>query len=326
MLKYTIKRILLTPILFFLAAMLIFTFLNMSPADPVLMMMPAEYTQADYDAMAARFGLDQPKPVQFLNWAKNALKGDLGISYATKMPVMNDIVYRIPTSLRLALLATCIIVLFGLPLGVGCAVKQYTAFDNIVNVLAKVMGSVPGFWLGLMLIIGFSVKLKLLPTFGTGTWKHYVLPVATLSLPFLANYIRQVRSAMLDCIRQDYVRTARSKGASERTVIFRDALKNAMMPIVTTTGGTFCGLVAGAVVVERVFAIPGIGSAIVTAINNRDMPALLACSMVMSVVIILMGLFIDLAYAFVDPRVRSTFEGQKKAKKVKKTEGVSGNG
>lgn len=314
MLKYTIKRIIMVPILLLLVALLIFVLLNLSQSDPVVMMLPAEYTQEDYDAMQQKFGLDKPVIVQYFNWVGKAITGDLGISYKTKGPVADDVFFRIPISLQLAFITTAIMILLGIPLGVMCAVKQYTMFDGIVNILAKFMGSIPGFWLGLMLILGFSVNLGWFPTYGTGTWKHWVLPVFTLLLPYLANYIRQVRSAMLDCIRQDYIRTARSKGASEFIVIFRDALKNALLPIITLTGGVFASMIGGAVMVEKVFAIPGVGYKIVEAINNRDMPTLLACTMVLAIFTIVVQLVIDLCYALVDPRIRGSFASKKKTK------------
>ncbi|MDL2294190.1 ABC transporter permease [Ruminococcaceae bacterium OttesenSCG-928-D13] len=313
MLRYTIKRLVMVPILLLLVALLIFVLLNLSESDPVIMMLPAEYTQEDYDAMQRKFGLDRPLIVQYFNWVGKAFTGDLGISYKSKGPVADDVFFRIPISLQLAGVTTLIMVVIGIPLGVMCAVRQYTWFDGIVNVLAKLVGSIPGFWLGLMLILTFSVKLGWFPTFGTGTARHWVLPVFTLLLPYLANYIRQVRSAMLDCIRQDYIRTARSKGAREYIVIFRDALKNALLPIITLTGGIFASMIGGAVMIEKVFAIPGVGYKIVEAINNRDMPTLLACTMVLAVFTIVVQLIIDLAYALVDPRIRGSFAGKKKS-------------
>lgn len=316
MAKYIMKRILMVPILLLLIAMFVFSLLNLSAADPVLMMMPAEYTQEDYDVMAERFGLDESKPVQFINWVKNAVTGEFGISYKSKAPVSGEVLYRIPTSLKLAGITTLLMIFVGVPLGVMCAVKQYSILDNIVNVGAKFMGSIPGFWLGLMLMLIFAVNLKWLPAFGMKTWKSWILPVFTFLLPYLANYLRQVRSAMLDCIRQDYVRTARSKGQKETVVIFRDALKNALLPIITLTGGTFASMIGGAVMVEQIFAFPGIGYKILEGINNRDMPVILACTMILALFTIGAQLIIDILYAVVDPRIRSSFSGSKK-KKVK---------
>lgn len=317
MFKYTITRLLMIPVLLLLVALLIFVLLNLSKADPILGMMPAQYTQEDYDAMAARFGLDKPFIIQYFNWVKNAATGDLGLSYKTKTSVSDDIFFRVPISLKLAFFTTLVMIVIGIPLGVMCAVKQYTMFDNIVNVLAKFMGAIPGFWLGLMLIIIFGLNLKIFPVFGIETAKSWVMPIFTLLLPYLANYIRQVRSAMLDCIRQDYVRTARSKGAGESRVIFRDTLKNALLPIITFTGGIFIAMMGGAVIVERVFAIPGIGNKIVDSINHRDIPTLLACTMILSVFTIIMQIVVDLFYVLVDPRIKSSFTGKKESKRVK---------
>ncbi|RCX16055.1 peptide/nickel transport system permease protein [Anaerobacterium chartisolvens] len=318
MIKYTINRIIMVPILLLLVAFFIFILLNLSESDPVVLMLPSEYTQADYDAMEAKFGLDKPMPVQYFNWVVNFVQGDMGTSFKTQGPVADDVGFRIPISLKLAFITTLIMVILGIPLGVMCAVKQYTAFDSIVNVLAKFLGSIPGFWLGLILIMTFSVNLGWFPTYGTGTLRHWVLPVFTLLLPFLANYVRQVRSAMLDCIRQDYIRTARSKGAKEGYVIFREALKNALLPIITLTGGIFATMIGGAVLVEKVFAIPGVGFKIVEAINSRDMPTLLACTMILAIFTIMVQLIVDLSYALVDPRIRSSFAGKKKRKETKK--------
>lgn len=315
MAKYIIKRILIMPVLLILIAGFVFFLLNLSAADPVLMMMPSEYTQEDYDAMAERFGLDKPKPVQFVNWVTGICKGDFGTSYKSKAPVADEVLYRVPISLKLALITTIAMILIGIPMGVMCAVKQYSIFDNIVNVAAKFMGSIPGFWLGMMLILTFSVNMHILPAFGMNSWKSWILPVFTFLLPYLANYLRQVRSAMLDCIRQDYVRTSRSKGQKETVVIFRDALKNALLPIITLTGGTFASMIGGAVMVEQVFAFPGIGYKVLEGINNRDMPTILACTMILALFTIGAQLIIDILYAVVDPRIRGSFAGKKKAKK-----------
>lgn len=325
MLKYTIKRIIMVPILLLVVALLVFVLLNLSDADPVLQMMPSEYTQEEYLATQAKYGLDKPLLVQYGNWVIKAVQGDLGTSYKTRGPVGDDVFFRIPISLKLAVITTLLMIVIGIPLGVMCAVKQYTVFDGIANILAKFMGAVPSFWLGLMLIMWFAVDLGWFPTFGIDDgWRSWVLPVFTLLLPYLANYIRQVRSAMLDCIRQDYVRTARSKGAKESRVIFIEALKNALMPIITLTGGTFATMIGGAVVVEKLFAIPGIGYKVVEAINTRDIPTMLACTMFLAILTIVVQLFIDLSYALVDPRIRGSFATVKKRKKrAKKVEGVA---
>ncbi|MBQ7149293.1 MAG: ABC transporter permease [Pseudobutyrivibrio sp.] len=321
MIKYVIKRILLIPVLLLCIAALVFFLLNLSEADPVLMMMPAEYTQEDYDATAARFGLDKSKPEQFVNWVIDAVHLDFGTSYKSKASVSDEVLYRVPVSLKLSLITTIIMIIIGVPLGVMCAVKQYSVFDNVVNVLSKFLASIPGFWLGLMLILVFSVNLGVLPAYGMEGAKSWILPVFTFLLPYLGNYVRQVRSSMLDCIRQDYVRTSRAKGQKESVVIFRDTLKNALLPIITLTGGTFAAMIGGAVMIEQVFAFPGIGMKVLEGINNRDMPVILSCTMILALFTIVAQLVIDVLYAAVDPRIRSTF-AKKKTVKVQKEQKV----
>lgn len=323
MLRYTIKRIIMMPIMLLIVALLMYILLNLNEADPLQNMLPSEYTQEQYDELAAKYGLDKPLLIQYVNWVKGVVQGDLGTSYKTRGPVADDVFFRIPISLGLSVITTIIMLLIGIPVGVLCAVKQYTPFDDITNVISKFLGAVPSFWLGLMLMIWFSVGLGWFPTFGIKDgWKSYVLPIITLLLPFLAQFIRQVRSAMLDCIRQDYIRTARSKGASERRVIYHEALKNAMLPIITFAGGCFASMIGGAVTVEKLFAIPGIGYKLVEAINTRDIPVMLACVLFLSIITIVVQLFIDLSYAFIDPRIRSTFVTVKKKKTPAKAEEV----
>ena len=263
-------------------------------------------------------GLDKPLIVQYANWVKNAVTGDFGTSYKSNGPVIDEVGFRVPISLTLSFLTTAIMIIVGLPLGILCAVKQYRAFDTVVNILAKIAGAIPGFWLGIMLMMKLGLEMKIFPIYGLDDgWKSWVLPVTALVLPYIANYIRQVRSAMLDCIRQDYIRTARSKGEKENRVILHEALKNALLPIITMSGSVFANLLGASVVIEKLFAIPGIGLKIVESINARDIPVLLVCALVLATFTIMMNLIIDLLYAVVDPRIRSTFaSSSKKRKKI----------
>ncbi|MCD7738984.1 MAG: ABC transporter permease, partial [Lachnospiraceae bacterium] len=247
--------------------------------------------------------------------------GDLGTSYTTQSSVVSEIGSRVWVSVRFSLVATAIVTVVGVSLGVLCAVYQYSFFDNFVNILAKTLGSIPGFLLGVLLMRYLAQELGWFPIFGFSTPKHWVLPLITQCLPFTATTIRQSRSAMLDCIRQDYVKTSRSKGAKESKVIFVDTLRNALLPIITNVGTNFAIFIGGAVVVENVFSIPGIGSKVIEAINNADMPVVMACSMVIAIMFTGMALIIDLCYALVDPRLKSTFvKAKKKTKKVKREE------
>ena len=312
MLWYTVKRILWMPVMLLVATFLIFCLINISPTDPATYMLPTGYTQQQLDKLHHDLGIDQPVPVQYVNWVSKAIQGDFGTSFRTKQPVWKDISYRIPVTVTLALVSTFLIFIIGTPLGILCAVKQYSWFDNITNAVSKILGSFPNFWLSTILLLIFALKLRWLPVFGTNTWQHWVLPVVSLSIPFIASFIRIARSSMLDCIRQDYVRTSRSKGAKEGRVIFRDALRNAMLPLVTMTGMQFAMLMGGTVITENVFAMPGIGAKVVEAIQQKDIPMILACTFLLSIFFMVITLLIDLTYTLIDPRIKASFIAPKR--------------
>lgn len=306
----------------FAVGFFVYFFLSFSNVDPVLQLLPSEYTMEEYDAVAAEFGYDQPVVIQYFNWFAKAIQGDFGISLRTRGPVWGEIRERIPVSLRFSAITTFLVVLVGLPLGVLCAVKQYTIADIAINFGARIFASVPAFLLGIVFMLFFAVQLGWLPTFGFSTPRHWVLPLMTQVIPISANFIRNTRSSMLDCIRQDYVRTARSKGAKESQVIFKDTLRNALLPIITLIGGMFGFLISGSIVVENVFAIPGIGSKVIESINSKDMPVVMICTMLLSSIFMLMNLLIDLCYTLIDPRIKSTLiKSKKKIAKIETNEG-----
>ena len=210
------------------------------------------------------------------------------------------------------------VTVFGILLGVLSAVRQHKLTDYILSVFAMLAASIPGFWLGLMMTLLFALQLKWLPSFGLDSWKSYVMPVIALSLPSMAELMRMTRSTMLETVRQDYVRTARSKGLSERVVILGHALKNALMPILTVIGSNFGGLLGGAVVIETVFSLPGIGNMIVTSIRTKDVPQVMAGTMFIALMFCIVLLVVDVAYALIDPRIRTRYEsGKKMAKEVR---------
>lgn len=313
MLKYIIKRIILVPVMVVATTFVIFLLTSLTPDNPAVQMLPSNYTQQQLDEMEEKLGLDKPLLIQYVNWLYKAVQGDFGISYSQKIPVTEAIKDRIPYSIMLALLATLLIVILGVPIGVMCAVKQYHAFDAVMNVISKFLSAFPNFWLAMMLVVVFSVELGWLPPFGHRTPLHWIMPVISLALPDLGGYVRQARSSMLDCIRQDYVRTARSKGANETRVIFRDALRNALLPIITSTGMRFAMLLGSATVVESCFSIPGLGSLLIDSIAVKDINLIMAGCAILAFAYILMMLVVDIAYALVDPRIKSTFlKGSKK--------------
>ena len=314
MIRYVIKRILLMPVTLLVTTLFIYVMVNLTPTDPALQMLPTYFTQEEYDAVVEEHGFDKPVLVQYANWIVNVFRGDFGTSWKTREPVFDEIVKRIPISLELSLLTNLVVLLLGMPLGVVCAVKQYSLLDTSTNILAKILGSIPNFWIAMQLMLLFSMRWNILPPAGFSSWKHWIMPVVTLALPGIAQYMRQARSAMLDCIRQDYLRTARSKGNKERTVIFRDALRNALLPMITMTGTQVATTMGNAIVAEKVFAIPGIGSKVVEAITNKDIPTVLMCTVILSTFFVLITLIIDVVYGFVDPRVKSAFLRPKTSK------------
>lgn len=319
MVKFICKRIIIAPVLLVLSTLLIFMMINLTPVDPASQILVGNYTQEQVDALHEELGLDDPLLIQYGRWLWNVLHGDFGKTYTSdRSSVAEEVIPRIPTSLKTALITITVVVLIGLPLGVLCAVKQYSPADTLINLICKILGSIPQFLVGLLLLLLFGVKLRLLPTYGFTTWKHAILPVVTLALPQIATFVRTTRSSMLDCIRKDYIRTARSKGANEKIVIFRDALKNAMLPLITMIGTEFAKLIGGAIVVENVFAIPGLGSRVIIAINQKDIPTVLCCVLFLSLFFIIATLVMDILYTLVDPRVKSSIMGGGKKNKQAK--------
>jgi peptide/nickel transport system permease protein len=221
--------------------------------------------------------------------------------------VFQDVFSRFPISAALALFSVLTGITFGLPIGILSAIKQYSLGDYVSTVFALLMAAVPGFWLGLMMIILFSLKLGWLPSFGIGSIAHFIMPVLVLAIPNAAAIIRLSRTTMLETIRQDYIRTARAKGASEKRVIFKHALKNALLPVVTVIGVEFGVLLGSTVVVEAVFSMPGLGSLILSAINRKDVPQVLAASIFLAVLFTLVMVAVDIVYAFIDPRIKARY-------------------
>lgn len=325
MLKYIIKRALwCIPVL--LGTIFIVFAINrlVDTGDPVSAMLGSNYTQEQYDEKAAELGLDKPFFTQFFYYIKDlVLEGDMGVSYITKRPVSQEIVERFPVTFKLALVSIVIAVVLGIPFGIISATKQYSAADYSVTTLSLILAGMPGFWLALMLVLLFSLQVKWFPASGLGTIKHWVLPALASGLSFIATITRMTRSSMLDVVRQDYIRTARAKGLSEGKVITGHALKNALIPIITTIGFQFGILVSGSVIVETIFSFPGLGTLMLNAITNRDYPVIQGCVIVLATLICVINLIVDIAYGLVDPRIMAQITGGKK-KKHRKKEALSG--
>ena len=306
MFRYIVKRILINVLLLLIASMLIFALVNISDTDVTYSILGNNYTEEAAAALRARLGLDQPKIVQYFQYMGNLLKGDLGVSYATGKTVVSEIARRILPTVTISLAGLALAVVVGISLGMLSAVKQYTWIDYVISAVTMCLQAMPAFFLALLLMLLFCVQLKWLPTFGISSWKGYILPVICGSLPYVSSFIRNTRSAMLDTIRQDYVRTARSKGANERSIMFVHALRNAMLPIASMIGGIMAGLMGGSMVVENVFQIQGMGLLIQNAINNKDIPLIMGTILFMAAFYTFSMILVDIVFTLIDPRVKST--------------------
>ncbi|MBC8536236.1 ABC transporter permease subunit [Feifania hominis] len=311
MFKYILKRLLITIPILLCVVFIVFTIMQFTPGDPASSILGATATQEQKDQLNHELGYDQPFFTRFFNYVGNILKGDFGTSYRSKQPVVDEIATRFPTTLKLALFSMLISAAIGITLGVVSAVKQYSPLDTTLTVLALFFAAVPGFWLGLMLIMFFAVTLGILPTSGMDSWRSMILPLITLSAGGIASLLRITRSAMLETIRQDYIRTARAKGASEKIVILRHALKNALLPVITVLGMNFSGMLGGAVIAETVFAMPGVGQYVVEGIRQKNDPVVLTSTLLLATLFCLIMLAIDIIYAFVDPRIKARISTKK---------------
>ena len=313
MLKYTLKRLLLIIPTLLCVAILIFTLMYFIPGDVATLMLGTSATQEELDAFRAVYGLDQSYLTRLSTFLYNMVFHlDFGNSYSYGTSVMADLLSRFPYTVLIATISIIISVIIGIPLGVSCAVRANTVFDRISMVLSLVFASIPGFWLALMLIQLFSVKLGILPAFGFDSWKCYVLPCTANAMAAVANLARQTRASMLEVIRADYVTTAKAKGIANLRVLYHHALPNGLIPIITTVGTRFSALLGGTIVIETIYSIPGLGTYMTTAINKRDYPAVQGSIVFIAFVQCLMMLLVDLVYAMVDPRIRAQYAGEKK--------------
>jgi peptide/nickel transport system permease protein len=281
-----------------------FLVLTLTPGDPARLMLGDNATAEGIAQVRRDYGLDQPLVVQYLAFLANAARGDFGRSYATNTPVAPELARRFLNTVQLALLAFLLALLVGLPLGILAALKRNSWLDHVMRVAVLVFVSIPVFWLGILLIYVFSVNLHWLPSFGKDKPESVILPMISLSAYSLALLVRMTRASMLEVLDQDYLRTAVAKGLRMRAVVMGHAFKNALIPIVTLIGLQVGFLMTGAVLIETVFAWPGIGKYMVDALFGRDYPVIRACILLFSVIFLVVNLFVDLAYVAIDPRIR----------------------
>ncbi len=330
--SYIIKRALNVVLIVFVVSIIIFLLIRLAPGDPAITMAGEHASTETLAQMRSEWGLDRPLVVQYGIWLQHALRGDFGQSILTHQSVLVELVQRFPNTLELSIFAMIFATIIGMLAGIVSAVRRYSLWDYASMFIALFGVSMPVFWLAIILIMVFGIKLDLLPTGGRlgvmysiapithlylvdsllelrfpAFWdalKHLILPAAALGTIPMAFVARITRSSMLDVMGQDYIRTARSKGLSERAIIVNHALRNAMIPILTASGTEFAGLMGGAVLTETIFAWPGLGTYIVQAVSARDYPAVQGSVIFVALVVALVNLLVDVIYSFVDPRIR----------------------
>jgi len=307
MLKYILGRIAqIFPVLFGVL-LVVFAITHIIPGDPVLLVLGDRYTEQEYQEMKTYLGLDKPLPVQFGNYLKGVVKGDLGRTIHSREPVTKVVLRRFSATFTLSIVALIISAGVAIPIGIVSALKQNTKVDYASMVAAQLGMSMPIFWLGIMLILFLSLHLNLLPVGGRGDppdLKHLILPAFCLAAPFMAMTARLTRSCMLEVLRENYIIAARSRGFSETRVIFKHALKNAMIPVVTNLGLQLSRMLGGALVVEVVFRWPGMGELAYDAIMERDYPIVMGLVLLVAIIFIVINLLVDLSYTLFDPRIR----------------------
>ena len=303
MLRFTTARIAQSIITLLVLSVVVF-FGSELTGDIALAMATADTTQAELEEIRRKFGLDRPAYERYGRYLFNLAQGDLGVSGTSRRQVSEMMAERIPPTLQLAAVGLFIAMLFGIPLGVLAAVKRNTIFDQLSKLLAIIGMSAPQFWVAIMLIMFFGAQMKWLPTYGRGGIDHYILPGIAISLFVMAGFMRLTRSSMLEVLDSEFVKFARIKGLQERLVIFKHALKNAIIPVLTFGGVSFAGLLNGAIVVEVVFAWPGLGRLMLDAIRERDTVVIMATILTSGFLYIFLSTVVDILYAYVDPRIR----------------------
>lgn len=303
------RRLRWLPIILVGVSILIFSFTYLSPGDPVMHIFWARYSE-DYtptdellDALRAETGLDKPLPVQYLSWLGRLLRGDLGTSFVDNRPIIKTLARKFPVTLQVGGASLILALLIAIPLGTWAATHPYSWIDTFSTILSNTGVAVPQYWIGPVLILVFSVYFRVLPTAGWGSAKHLVMPVLTLSLLPLAFFTRMVRAGLLEVLAQDYIRTAHAKGLPPRTVLFRHAFRNAFIPLISVLGLRITGALAGSVIVETIFAVPGIGETMYKAVLFRDVPMIQACTLIFVGSSVIANTLADVTYVLLNPAI-----------------------
>jgi len=297
---------------FIVVAIVAFSILHIIPGSPAALMLGPEATTEQIDEATKALGLDKPLLEQFYLWSLDLLKGDFGDSYYINRPVLSLIFEKMPVTISIAIIAELVAILLAVPLGVFSAVKHNTVYDQLFMTIAVFGVSIPDFWLGIMLILIFSVTLRWFPVQGyvaindsiTGWIIHLFLPALALGFSHSGLIARITRSSMLEVLSADYIRTVRSKGLAEKDVVFKHALKNSMIPVVTVIGLSFTALLGGALIIETVFAMPGLGRLMLSSIQRRDYPVVQGILIIFAIICVIMNLLVDIIYVYLDPRIK----------------------
>ena len=306
--KYILKRILAMIPTLLVVIFIIFALINITPGDPGRIMLGQDAAQEDVDAINAMLRMDKPLLIRYVLYIWDVLHLDFGISLLTRQLVFSDLLAKIPVTFTLALGGTLASVLIGVPLGVISAVKEHTLLDSTLSVVSLLIAAIPSFWMSIMMILLFSATLHLLPSSGIGTPLHYVMPILSMCIGNAAYYLRMTRSAMQDTLRQEYIKTARAKGASNARAIVVHALRNALMMVVTTMTLSFTSMMGGSMLTESIFGLPGVGSTILQAINMKDIPMIMASTIFVTLTLMIGLLLVDIVNALLDPRVRARYK------------------
>lgn len=321
MVRYISRRLVSMLLVLFASVVLIFTLMYFVPGDPALSLLGENATVEAVREIHEKLGLDDPYVTRLGRYLWDFLHGDLGISYRSKRPVLSELLARYPTTLIITFGSISLGIIIGISAGIVSAVRQYSLFDRIFTAISLFGASAPSFWTAMVLVLVFAIWLGWLPATGSYSLKHWILPIFTLGLQCSASIMRMTRSSMLEVIRQDYVRTARAKGQSEFNVIVNHALRNALIPILTTIGIRITGFIGGSVLVETVFALPGMGKYILDSVTFQDYPVVQGGVVWICLNCIVITFIVDMLYGVVDPRIRGMY-GMKKAKADSKASGV----
>ncbi len=307
MYKYILKRLLMMLPVLLGISIIIFSIISLTPGNPARLILGERASAEAIHELNTKLGYYDPLPVKYVKYMGNALKGDFGNSYRTGANVINEIKARFPTTFLLATMSILLTAVLSIPLGVLVAVKKDTFIDGIGMVIALVFTAMPSFWLGLIVMLVFALYLNLLPATGSDSFANFILPSFTLAATSVAQIMRMTRSSMLEVIRQDYIRTVRAKGADESIVIWRHAVRNALIPVITTMGVNFGYMLGGSVLTESVFGMTGVGTLLLTAIRSKDIPLVMGCVLFMSFLFSFVTLLVDLSYGMIDPRIKSQY-------------------